>query len=231
MTPVGAVGRGLKRDKEGKKLQSIRPGMITYLEPGEDVKPANPSRSTTSATEFVAAQERLAGAGLGLSYELISRDFRKATFSSARQGMLEDQKTFAPIQAYFSAHFCQPVYEEFLDAMVAAGKLKIRDYATKRREYTRAEWISPGWAWIDPQKEVQADILALSSGGKTLAQWCAERGQDWREQLSQMALEKETAEKLGLILPIHTPTAVQAAESNHTDEENEGGNDGDEENE
>ncbi len=228
---VGAVGRGLKRDKEGKKLQSIRPGMITYLEPGEDVKPANPSRSTTSATEFVAAQERLAGAGLGLSYELISRDFRKATFSSARQGMLEDQKTFAPIQAYFSGHFCQPVYEEFLDAMVAAGKLKIRDYATKRREYTRAEWISPGWAWIDPQKEVEADILALSSGGKTLAQWCAERGQDWREQLSQMALEKETAEKLGLILPIHTPTAVQAAESNHANDENEGGNDGNEENE
>ena len=216
-SPAGmtGIGRGIKKDREGKPLRDVRPGMINYLEPGEDIKPANPSRATGSAAEFVAAQERLVGAGLGLSYELMSRDFKKATFSSARQGMLEDRKTFAPIQAYFSSHFCQVVYEEFLDAMVIAGRLPLRDYATKRREYTRADWICPGWAWIDPQKEVQADILALQSSGKTLAQWCAERGLDWREQLAQMALEKQTAERMGLILPIHTPPAVQAAESNH----------------
>ena len=47
------------------------------------------------------------------------------------------------------------------------------------------------------------------------------RGYDWRDQLEQMAIEKETAEKLGLTLAIHTPISVQAALSNHVDNNND----------
>ena len=78
----------VNRDPEGKKLQSIRPGMIKYLAPGEEVQTANPSRGMANARDYISIQERLAGAGLGLSYELMSRDFNKASFSSARQGMI-----------------------------------------------------------------------------------------------------------------------------------------------
>lgn len=81
--------------------------------------------------------------------------------------------------------------------------------------------MTPGWAWIDPQKEVNADIIAIQNGGKTMSQWCAERGYDWREQLEQMALEKKTAEEMGLTLSIHTPINVQAALSNHVDSDND----------
>lgn len=213
---AGSIGRGWKKDAEGKPLQRIRPGMITHLAPGESVTPASPSRGTTNAKDFISVEQRLAGAGLGLSYELMSRDFTKSSFSAARQGMLEDLKTFKPMQDYLATHLCQPVYEEFMDAAVLAGRLRIPDYWANRAAYVAADWIRPGQAWIDPASEVKADISAIQNGGKTLAQWCAERGYDWREQLQQMALEKETAEKLGLILPIHTPESVQAAESNHT---------------
>ena len=223
----GNIGRANKRDSEGKLLKSVRPGMITYLEPGEDIETANPSRSTANASQFVSTQQRLAGAGLGLSYEVTSRDFQKSSFSAARQGMLEDRKTFEPIQEFMAAHFCQAVYEAFMDAAVTAGRLRIPNYFEARQKYIRADWIAPGWSWIDPQKEADADILALQNGGMTMAQWCAGRGYDWREQLTQMALEKEEAERLGLTLPIHTPANVQAAQSNHVetqgkeDEENE----------
>lgn len=222
----GVVGN--KRDKEGKSLETIRPGMITHLRPGEEITTANPSRSITSAKDFVAVQQRLAGAGMGLSYEIMSRDFNKASFSSARQGHLEDRKTFEPMQQYLIDHFCQPIYEEFMDAIVLAGLIKIPNYWKYKDIYTYAEWVTPGWTWIDPEKEVKADLLALSNSGMTLAQWCAERGYDWREQLEQMAKEKEFAESLGLTLAIHTPESVQAAESNHNiatekEEENENG--------
>ena len=40
------------------------------------------------------------------------------------------------------------------------------------------------------------------------------------EQLEQMALEKKTAEEMGLTLSIHTPINVQAALSNHVDNDN-----------
>ena len=207
------------QDSEGKQLQSIRPGMIKYLNPGEKVDTAQPSRSITSAKDFVNIQSRLAGAGLGLSYELMTRDFNQSSFSAARQGALEDRKTFEPLQDYMSSHLCNPIYREWLDSCVIAGLLKIPDYFRNREKYQAVEWVAPGWSWIDPVKEVNADILAIQNGGKTLAQWCAERGYDWREQLEQMALEKKTAEDMGLILSVHTPTSVQAAESNHVKED------------
>ena len=40
--------------------------------------------------------------------------------------------------------------------------------------------------------------------------------------MEQMALEKKTAEDMGLILSIHTPVSVQAAMSNHTDDSQQG---------
>ena len=220
----GAVGRiGNAKDAESKRLQSIRPGMIKYLAPGESVTTANPSRGIASAKDYVSIQERLAGAGLGLSYELMSRDFNSSSFSAARQGMLEDRKTFEPIQQFMSAHLCMPIYREWLDTCVLAGLLDIPDYFSNREAYQAVEWVTPGWSWIDPQKEVNADISAIQNGGKTLSQWCAERGYDWREQLEQMALEKETAESLGLKLAVHTPISVQAAMSNHVDDSGQEG--------
>ena len=231
----GMVGRvGNAKDPEKKRLQSIRPGMIKYLAPGEKVETANPSRSITNAKDFISVQERLAGAGLGMSYELMSRDFNSSSFSSARQGLLEDRKTFEPIQAFMASHLCDAVYREWMDTCVLAGLLEIPDYFAEREAYQAVEWVTPGWSWIDPLKEVTADISAIQNGGKTLAQWCAERGYDWREQLEQMALEKETAEALGLKLSVHTPITVQAAESNHAgkadDDKKENGKEEDEEN-
>lgn len=221
----GTVGRAaVAKDPEKKKLQSIRPGMIKYLQPGESVETANPSRGIANAKDYVAIQTRLAGAGLGLSYELMSRDFNQSSFSAARQGMLEDRKTFEPIQNWLAGHLCDPVYREWLDLCVMSGLLDIPDYFAHREAYQAVEWVTPGWSWIDPQKEVNADITAIQNGGKTLAQWCAERGYDWREQLQQMALEKKTAEDLGLTLAIHTPITVQAAMSNHVDTGKDGGN-------
>lgn len=220
-TQTGApgVGRaiGATKDPERKKLQSIRPGMIKYLAPGESVETANPSRGMANAKDYVSIQERLAGAGLGLSYELMSRDFNKSSFSSARQGLLEDRKTFEPIQRFIAEHLCAPIYQEWLDSCILAGLIDIPDYWENRDEWQTVEWVAPGWSWIDPQREVAADISAIQNGGKTMAQWCAERGYDWREQLEQMALEKKTAEALGLKLSVHTPISVQAALSNHTD--------------
>ena len=227
---AGKVGRiGNTRDPENKKLQSLRPGMIKYLAPGEKVETANPSRGMANAKDYIAIQERLAGAGLGMSYELMSRDFDKSSFSSARQGMLEDRKTFEPMQRYLAEHLCGPIYREWLDLCVMAGLLHIPDYYANREQYQACEWVTPGWAWIDPSKEVNADIVALQNGGKTMSQWCAERGYDWREQLEQMAKEKELAESLGLTLSIHTPITVQAAQSNHVDNAAEDGKDDKEE--
>ena len=195
--------------------------MISDLRPGEDIKTANPSRSVSGAKDFVDIQERLTASGLGLSYELLSRDFKQSSFSAARQGHEEDKRTFEPIQDYVIAHLCAPVWDMFVEMCVLTGLVNIPDFSQNRAAYTAAEWVVPGWSYIDPSKETDADIKLLANGGKTLAEWCIERGKDWREQLEQIKREREYAEELGITLPIHKPESIQAAEANHKDEKEE----------
>ena len=198
-TVVGA-GRGNRHNKEtsAAPIRNLAPGLIQELQPGDAVTVVNPSGQASNAKDFISTQQRLAGAGQGLSYEAASRDMSQVNYSSARQGLLEDQRTYAKYQDFLIEHFCREVYTEFIISAVLSGQLNLNDFWSNKAKYFRHEWIKPGWSWIDPLKEVNANIKAIDSGLDTLARVCGERGLDWREVLEQRAKEKEYAKTLGL---------------------------------
>lgn len=198
----GRVGRGATADPQsGYKPRTISPGMIQELQPGEEIQAVSPSGSGSSSKDFITTQQRLAASGQGLSYESTSRDMSQVNYSSARQGLLEDQKTYKIWQKYLIENLCQPVYEEAIIAAVLNGDVSITNFFGNKDKYLAHEWIPPGWSWIDPLKEVKANETALNMGIDTLARICAEEGgTDWRDVLKQRAKEQELAKKLGLIL-------------------------------
>lgn len=197
----GAPGRGVKTDpKTSYPVRSISPGMIQELQPGENITAVTPNGTSTGASEFISTQQRLAGGGQGLSYEAVSRDMSQVNYSSARQGLLEDQKTYKRWQKFLIEHLCREVYEEVITEAVLSGKLKIAGFFNNKEKYLEHKWIAPGWSWIDPLKEVKANETALSTGQETLASICASKGQDYREVLEQLAKEQKLAEYLGLKL-------------------------------
>lgn len=194
------LGRVTTVDKQsGYPERTMSPGMIQELQPGEEIQAVTPSGQATSAKDFVSTQQRLVGAGQGLSYEAVSRDMSQVNYSSARQGLLEDQRTYMIWQQFLIEHFCQEVYTEFVISAVLSGQLKIPDFWQNKNKYLRHVWIAPGWSWIDPMKEVNANAKALETGQETLANLCAQRGQDWREVLTQRAAEIKLAQELGLL--------------------------------
>ncbi len=192
------LGRGAitKDSKSGYEQQTLTPGMIMELQPGEDVKAVNPSSSSSSAKDFIMSQMRLIGAGQGLSYESISRDMSQVNYSSARQGLLEDQKSYREVQDFLIDHFLNDVYEEFLNAAILSNSIKINDFYKNKMRYLKHVWISSGWGWIDPLKEVKANQSAIESNIDTLARVCAERGEDWRDVIEQRARELEYIKEL-----------------------------------
>jgi len=221
--PTGTIGRGIsggKTDKQsGYQQQTISPGMIKELQPGEGVTPVTPSGQATSAKDFITTQQRLAGSGQGLSYEAVSRDMSQVNYSSARQGLLEDQRTYGIWQQFLIEHFCQEVYTEFVISAVLSGQLNIPDFWQDKRRYLKHVWIPPGWSWIDPLKEVTANKTALSTGQDTLARICAERGEDWRDILKQRAAEMKMAQELGVDI---SGGGNKNAPANETDNGNTG---------
>ena len=169
----------LFRSKDGSTgygTKTLAPGMITELQPGDDVASVNPSGQASNAKEFITSQQRLSASGQGLSYEAASRDMSQVNYSSARQGMLEDRKTYESEQEFLKRHFCRPVYREVITQAVLAGKLHIPDFFENKENYLYHNWIAPGMSWIDPQKEVNANKVALETNQTTLAQICSQNG-------------------------------------------------------
>lgn len=202
MLPGGTVGRGNntnnKDEKTGYNIKSISPGMIEELKPGDDVSTVNPAGQASNAKDFISSQQRLIGSGQGLSYEITSRDMSQVNYSSARQGLIEDNKTYKTLRKYLNKHLCRVVYRELITQCVLSGKLNIPDFFSNKESYLKHSWIAPGSTWIDPLKEVKANEEALKSNQTTLAQICSAAGTDWQEVLEQRAEEIQLAKKLGI---------------------------------
>lgn len=80
---------------------------------GDDAVTINPGNGSSEATGFLKLLQRLVGAGQGLSYESTSRDMSETNYSSARQGMIEDDLTYTEEVELLQGKFMVEVYETF----------------------------------------------------------------------------------------------------------------------
>lgn len=188
----------LPRDKKGRPNITMAPGMVRHLSPGESIEFADPKRNAGTASEYSATQTRRIASGLGMSADIVARNI-SGNFSAARQNLLEDQKTFRQVQKFVITHFCMPIWKAFIDALYLAGELP-SDYLANKDKYQEVAWLAPGWSWIDPVKEVNANKEAIKSALTTLEDVCASSGRDWEEVLEQRKLEQDRAKELGVLL-------------------------------
>lgn len=198
-TPTGNVGRGFS-SSNGEKIDydgvSLSPGMIGELNPGDEVQTVIPSGQASNTREFITTLVRLVASGVGLSYEAVSRDLSQVNYSSARQGLIEDKKTYKRLQKMLVDKFLTPIYLEFLRTAYLQGQLQVKDFFRNTEKYTSHVWIPPGSQWIDPGREVNAYKTALESNQDTLSRICAERGEDWKEVIQQRAAETKLINEL-----------------------------------
>ena len=198
--PVSGIGRSGISDTQGKNSydgKTLTPGMIKELNAGDEVQVVNPTGQSADATSFVKLQQRLVGAGQGLSYEATSRDMSETNYASARQGAIEDEMTFQEEKEKILS-ILDEIYETFVISCVISGIVQVRDFWEKKDEYLAHEWIQPPKKWIDPQKESGAMKTALNIGVKTYKQIAAEQGTDWRTQIDDIAEVNEYAKSKGL---------------------------------
>ena len=210
-------GSGIEeQDSDGNDELSAQPLMVARLSPGEKIQAFAPTSPGGQFGPFMMAELRSVAAGVGLSYEQIARDFSQGTYSSQRQGMLEDRREWGPLQELIIRRFCQPVLEQFVEWSVAEGRLPAPGFAQQPTRFTYAEWMPDGWQWIDPAKEAQAAQIALDANLDTKQRLMLERGLDWREVARQRAEEKafetkvtgEAAEPTGV--PVDAPVEEEA---------------------
>lgn len=171
--------------------ETMEPGMIEILRPGQDVTLAQPPPSI-GFSEFSRDQLRAIAAGLGISYEALTGDFSQVNFSSGRMGRLEMGRNIDSWQFNLVIpRFCIPVWERWSAAAAIAGIV---------REPVPATWTPPRREYVDPTKEIPALISEVRAGFKTLPEAIRETGNDPDATIDEIAETNKKLDEAGVML-------------------------------
>ena len=186
--------------ENNQRISEFEPGTFKYLSPGETVNVPSIDSPDQQFEMFVKNKVRRFASGFGCSYETLSRDFSDTNYSSSRLSLLEDREHWRVVQKYLVDTFHMRVYREWLNLAVLAGELQFADYELRPERYDRPRWMSRGWSWVDPLKEVRAYREAEQAGYMTKAQIIAYSGGDYDDNINELAREQELAADAGVKL-------------------------------
>jgi lambda family phage portal protein len=195
---------------DGERVSNFEPGVFKYLNPGEEVTVPSLDSPDGQFEPFLRAMLRAMAAGIGCSYETISRDFSQTNYSSSRLSLIEDRDHWRILQSWLIENFHRRVFSEWLDLAVLSNALALPGYEQQPERFKAARWMPRGWSWVDPAKEVAAYKEAVRCGFKTLADVVAEQGGDLDELLLARQSELAKLDEMGIVVD-SDPTQVTGA--------------------
>lgn len=193
-------GKGLLGEADDETEPVLEPGTISRLGPGEEIKQSNPPSLSYGYKDFQHQIMLELAAACGVTFEQLSGDLSNVNYSSIRAGLVEFRREAEQlIHGTLVPQLCTPVWQRFLDTAVAYGMLRIPDYAARRREYQRVDWIPQGWAWVDPQKELEAAKTAVRCGFTSRSAVIQGQGNDPETVDAEIAADQARADALELV--------------------------------
>lgn len=196
--PMNEVGSGIPGDETEASYDpneyELGPGTMNVMNPGESVEFADPKRPASGFENFFKAVCKQCGAALEIPADLLMKEFN-ASYSASRAALMEAWKAFKMYRQWFTSDFCKPVYEIWLSEAVARGRVNAPGFFDDpliREAWLGSEWIGPSQGQLDPQKEVNAEILAVQHGFTTHEAATARlNGSDWDANMDQLEMENK----------------------------------------
>ncbi len=194
---LGSLASTTDAAGDAAKEFPLEPGMVRFLQPGESILQVKPEQPTQSAPDFMAMICRYLGLPFGLPLELVLMDFSKTNYSSARASLLQAYRVFRMHQTRTVNTVLRRIHRWRISKWIKAGELSARPDAWKHTV------TLPGWAWVDPEKEVKAHILALDANLTTVSDIAASLGRDFAEMVRTRQDERAALTTAGIPL-IHS---------------------------
>jgi lambda family phage portal protein len=178
-------------DPNDEELETIEPGQLNYLKPGQEVTFPNPP-SNADLGSFSASTLRGIAAGLGVTYEDISGDYSQVNFSSARMARL----------SHYNA--VNKWRDELLINLLCKGVWRwVMQLAAGMNEWPsvpRSAWTAQPMPMISPEKEGRAIQTQIRAGLKTLPEGIRELGKDPATHIAEIAESNAALDAAGIIL-------------------------------
>ena len=186
----------------GEPLAGMQPGLTQELDPGQDVKFANPPEPGTTYSDYMRTSHLGTAAAAGVPYEIFSGDIANVSDRTLRV-IIQEFRRFAEQRQWqiIIPMFCQPVVEWFADAAALIGGLS----ASEVKDVKHAEHAPHGWQYIHPVQDPQGKALEVTSGFRSRSSVIAERGEDPDTVDDERAADKEREKSLDLLPPELAP--------------------------
>lgn len=205
---LSADGQQTVNNATGRLEETITPGMIYRTRKGETVTSINPSMNG-GAVEFIRQQLAAISATLA-PYHRMTGDVSQANYSSLRAAMLGSWALLDDWQQnVFIPHLVRP-------AVIRRMRRLALETGDNRYLDVGVNYALPVRRFVDPIKDLAAEIMEIRAGLKTLFKSLAERGINGAKQLQELAQINEQLNALDLVLDtdprrVNDAGALQAA--------------------
>jgi lambda family phage portal protein len=172
-------------------VDMLESGTVQRLTPGHEITFSDPPE--VGELEAMASISLHAiAAGWQVPYELMTGDYSRTNYSSARMAWNEFGRRIEGWRwKLLVPQFCQRVFEWWLEIALLSGKLS---------SPVGVEWRAPRKELLDPTKEVPAIRASVRAGLQSLDQAIAEQGEDPDQVLADIAATNKKLDELGLTL-------------------------------
>lgn len=189
-------------------IMDAEPGTFHQLPTGVDFTAFDPQYPSNEFDPFHKAVLKGIASGLSVSYTALSNDLESTSYSSIRQGALEERDYYRTVQQFFLDHFVMHVFSYWLGAA-----MEINSFGIPLAQYDRflesASFRAKAWSWVDPQKEMNAAVVGMKNGIMSIQDVAAQYGKDVEELFAQIQRDKALAEQFGIKFALEPYGATQ----------------------
>ena len=197
VSPSGDEYVGEEVEDNYTQIMDATPGSMEQLPAGSEFKEWKPDYPNMTFDPFQKAILRGIASGLNVSYVSLSNNLEGVNYSSIRQGVMEERDAYKAVQKFVIQHMVRPIYLKWL--MYAMSTKQISIPITKFDKFANSVTFIPrSFQWIDPMKEMQANIIGLQNGQVTMSDVQSSMGRDPEELFEELSREKALADQYNI---------------------------------
>lgn len=192
---------------------AMEPGAMVDLLDGESITVADPADVGETFEPFEYRMLTRIMAGFGVPYAEGTGDLKGANYSSMRAGRIVFKREIEMMQHnYFVQQFCQPLWVRWLREAVLAGAVPLSPAAflSRQSELDIPQWRTPRWESHDPEKDAQADKIALEQRRKSPSMLIEEDGLEPEDVYDAIAADLRAFADRGIPAPLEGTASSQA---------------------
>lgn len=182
---VGSQETEQRADGSTRTIEGLSPGKEITGNPGETLTGFSPNVPNPEFFPHASLILTFIAINLSLPLQVLLLDPTKTNFSGWRGAMDQARLSFREFQKWLSCVVHRRVYlwkvRQWLAQDAAMGRS-----ITEPTNPFKHRWNYPVWPYIEPLKEVSADLMRIRNGLTSPRRLHAERGRDWAEITTEM---------------------------------------------